>query len=163
MAATSRRGLVWVVVLAVTIMLGISPVIAHSEIRQQSPAVGQTVGGDVSHIDFLYWTPIRDGSVQIEGPDGPVSGIEIAISPNNLVLSADFPALSTAGAYTVTRTELSVDGDEVTSKFGFIYDPNSPLEVLSLVARDSGPNWGILGGLLVFVGLAGFLLWPGRR
>ena len=71
--------------------------------------------------------------------------------------------LTEPGSYTVSRTELSVDGDVVTSRFGFVFNPEADDRVLSIVSRSSGPNWTVLGGLLIFVGLAGFLLWPGRK
>ena len=44
----------------------------------------------------------------------------------------------------------------------FVFDPESDTVVPDLIERSSGPNWPLLGGLLLIIGGLAFLFAPGR-
>jgi len=144
--------------------LGIAiPLSAHSEVRLRAPDARQTVGGEVDHIDILYWTPIRSASIDLIGPNGAVDVGETAVSDTNLVASVEFDPLTEPGDYVVQHTELSADGDTTDALYAFSYDPQSATVLASLVDREGGgPNWLILGGALGIALVAVGVFWPGR-
>lgn len=143
--------------------LSISPLMAHSEVFERAPASGQVLGGTVDHIDISFWAPVASGEILLAGPDDrPISVGETTLLSNGRVVTTDFEALVEPGRYVVTHTELADDGDIQTASFAFTFDPESDARLTSLVARDDGPNWVLLGGVTgVILLLAGFF-WPGR-
>lgn len=151
-------------------MLGLSivavwwaaPLLAHAEIRERAPAAGQTLGGDVVHIDISFDGPIESAEITLLGPDGEMIDVgETVIRRNGLITSVEFEALTVAGNYTVSHFELAADGDEQRAAYGFVYDPDSDDRLYSLIERDDGPNWLVLGAIggVVLVGILLFAPW----
>ncbi len=135
-----------------------SPAAAHSELRERAPAADSVVGGEVTHIDLLFWTPIEGAEIQLFGPDQVQLSVgSTSVSDTGLISSVEFPALTAPGVYAVTHTETSIDEDVQTAAFTFTYDPASEAEVASLLERSAGPNWTVLaaiaGVVLVLAGL----------
>lgn len=157
-----RRAFLFIAVVLATVSVAI-PLSAHSEVRLRAPDARQTVGGEVDHIDILYWTPIRTASISLVGPIGAVDVGETTVSDTNLVASVEFDPLTEPGDYVVQHTELSADGDTTDALYAFSYDPESATVLESLVDREGGgPNWLILGGALGIVLVAVGVFWPGR-
>lgn len=134
-----------------------SPAQAHSELRERAPAADSVVG-EVTHIDLLFWTPIAGAEIQLFGPDQTEIEVgETSVSDSGLISTVEFPALTQPGVYAVTHTETSVDTDVQTAAFTFTLDPDSEVVVASLLERPTGPNWVILaavaGVVLVLAGL----------
>lgn len=134
-----------------------SPAQAHSELRERAPAADSVVG-EVTHIDLLFWTPIAGAEIQLFGPDQAEINVgETSVSDTGLISTVEFPALTEPGVYAVTHTETSVDSDVQTAAFTFTLDPDSEVAVASLLERPTGPNWVILaaiaGVVLVLAGL----------
>lgn len=157
------RSRLFLVSLAVAFGAAIGPLAAHSEVFERAPESGQVVGGVVDHIDISFWVPVSSGNIGLLGPDeAPIEVGPTSLSANGRIVSVEFEPLEQAGNYIVTHTELSEDGDTQTDAFAFVFDPESDRELASLISRDSGPNWLLLGGVggLILV-LAG-LFWPGR-
>ena len=141
----------------------VRPLGAHSEVFERAPASGQAVGGTVDHVDISFWVPVATADITLQGPDGEAIPVgPSTLSANKRVASVDFSPLTEPGNYIVTHTELSDDGDTQTAQFGFIYDPDSGEELQSLIARESGPNWLLLGGVAGVVLVLAGLFWPGR-
>jgi len=139
-----------------------APLLAHAEIRERAPAAGQTVGGKVDHIDISFDGPIESAEITLLGPDGNMIDVgETTILRSGLITSVEFEALTVPGNYTVTHFELAADGDEQRAAYGFVYDPESDDRVASLIQRDDGPNWLVLGaiGAVVIVGILLFAPW----
>lgn len=138
-------------------------VAAHSEVFERAPASGQVVGGTVEHVDISFWVPVSSSEILLTDPTGePVDVGATELAANGRVATTNFSALTEAGSYVVTHTELADDGDSQTAEFAFTYDPSSTARVVPLLERDTGPNWVLLGGLAgVILVLAG-LFWPGR-
>lgn len=135
---------------------------AHSEVFERAPAAGQVVGGTVDRVDISFWSPIESGVISLTGPDGVIDVEDAVLASSGRVLTADFEALTSAGPYVVTHSELSSDGDSQTAQFAFIFDPTSDERVVPLLAGGTGPNWVLLGGIGgVILVLAG-VFWPGR-
>lgn len=140
------------------------PALAHAEVRERAPAAGQTLGGRVDHIDISFDGPVVTAEILLLGPDGEQIDVgETMIRRDGLITSVEFPPLSVPGNYTVSHVELAADGDEQRAAFGFVYDPDSEERLASLVARDDGPNWVVLGAIGAAVLLAVGLFAPRRR
>lgn len=151
-----------IVLVAIGIGAGIPAAFGHAEVRERAPAAGQTLGGRVDHIDLSFFAPIETASISLAGPDGrPVEVGDTVIRRNGLVASVEFEALTEPGDYTVTHEELAADGDEQRAAYGFVYDPDAEDRLASLIERDTGPNWLVLGviGGVVLVGLLLFAPW----
>lgn len=143
--------------------LMVAPLQAHSEVFERAPAAGQVVGGTVDRIDISFWAPIAAGEIQVNGPDDqPIAVGDTVLAENLRIITADIPQLDVAGTYVVTHTELADDGDEQTARFAFTYDPTSSERVTPLIARDTGPNWVLLGAVGGAILLLAGLFWPGR-
>jgi methionine-rich copper-binding protein CopC len=149
--------------LLIVAMMWASPLAAHSELRERAPAADSTVGGEVTHVDLLFWTPIDGAEIQLFGPNQDVIEVsETSVSDSRIISSVEFPALTVAGRYAVTHTETSTDGDIQTAAFAFTFDPDSEVLVPSLLERSSGPNWVILAAIAGVVLVAAGLLAPRR-
>lgn len=159
-----RRPILFVVIVASTVALAV-PLGAHAEIRSSAPEARQVVGGEVDHVDILYWVPgVRSAAIEVISPSGPIEVGETTISVSNTVASVEFAPLTEPGDYLVRHKELSVDGDETEGLFAFSFDPESSNVVGSLAERGGdGPNWLILGGALGLILVAVGVFWPGRR
>ena len=146
------------VLLLVGSVFATAPALAHSELRERAPSADSVVGGDVAHIDLLFWTPINGAEIQLFGPDQkPIDVGTTSVSATGLISSVEFPALTEPGRYAVTHTETSVDLDVQTAAFTFTFDPDADDRVASLLERSAGPNWVLLaviaGVVLVLAGL----------
>lgn len=136
-----------------------APAFAHAEVRERAPAAGQTLGGEIDHIDISFDGPIVAAEIALLGPDGEQIDVgETMIRRDGLITTVEFDALTAPGNYTVSHFELAADGDEQRAAFGFVYDPESEERLASLLVRDDGPNWLILGviGAAVLVGVGLF-------
>jgi len=156
------RFLTAIVAVAVVISWWAAPAFAHAEIRERAPAAGQTVGGTVDHIDVAFLAPIESARISLVGPDGQQIDVgETEIRRNGLIISVEFEAISEPGNYTVSHFELAADGDEQRAAYGFVFDPDAEARVASLIDRDDGPNWGLLGavGGVVLIGVLLFAPW----
>jgi len=150
--------------IAVLIWFGAAPMLgAHSEVFERAPEVGQVVTGTVGHIDISFWAEIESGEISLTDPNGdPVIVGETTLATNGRVSSVEFEPLALEGRYTVTHSELSFDGDFQEASYSFVYNASEGDELATLIARDTGPNWPLLGGIAgVILVLAG-LFWPGR-
>jgi methionine-rich copper-binding protein CopC len=155
---SARRPLVlFGLILLLAAVFAASPAQAHSELRERAPAADSVVG-EVTHIDLLFWTPIAGAEIQLFGPDQvQIETGETTVSGTGLISSIEFDPLTEPGRYAVTHTETSIDTDVQTAAFTFEFDPTSEAVVASLLERPTGPNWVILAGVagvvLVLAGL----------
>ncbi len=159
-----QRRRVWVVVLATLFWIGLAPFLgAHSEVFERAPEMGQVVTGTVDHVDISFWAVIESGEITLVDPNGDAVDVgETALAPNGRISSVDFEPLTVEGRYTVTHSELSFDGDFQEASYSFVYNASEGDQVATLIARDTGPNWvllGVIGGVILV--LAG-IFWPGR-
>ena len=139
------------------------PLGAHSEVFERAPASGQAVGGTVDHVDISFWVPVATADIKLQGPDGEAIAVgPSTLSANKRIASVEFSPLTEAGNYIVTHTELSDDEDTQTAQYGFTYDPDGGEELQSLITRENGPNWVLLGGVSGVILLLAGLFWPGR-
>lgn len=149
--------------LGVAVLVAVGPAAAHSEVFERAPASGQVVGGVVDHIDISFWVPVASGDIGLLDPDGvPVDVGATTLSASGRIASVEFVPLEMQGTYVVTHTELSEDGDTQTDAFAFTYDPESAEELGSLISRDTGPNWLVLGGIAGLILVLAGIFWPGR-
>ena len=153
----------WLVVCAVALVVLSGTASGHSEVFERAPAIGQVVTGDVDHVDISFWLPVTETAISLIGPDGNEIAVgEPELAPNSQITSVDFEPLTVEGRYTVNHVETSVDGDVQEGTFSFIFNATEGEEIVSLVARNTGPNWVLLvfiTGVVMF--LAG-IFWPGR-
>jgi len=159
-----RIRLFLVVVFIGLVALFAGPLGAHTEVWQRAPEMGQVVGGTVDHVDISFWAPVERPQMAIIDPDGRAVPIgPVVLEPGGRIVSVEFPPLTVEGQYVVSHSEFDpVDGDLQTTQFGFTFDADSRNEVGSLVVRNDGPNWVLLGIIVgVVLVLAGFF-WPGR-
>ena len=137
---------------------------AHSEVRARAPEIDQIVGGVVDHVDIAFWTPIERSTILLLDSDG--AQVETGVTTRNAaatVSSIEFDPLETPGTYTVVHSEISADGDEQSATYAFTYDPEAGGRVESLIDRDSGPNWVLLGVIAAVALALVVVLIPRRR
>ncbi|MFT7476245.1 MAG: methionine-rich copper-binding protein CopC [Verrucomicrobiales bacterium] len=142
----------------------VGPLGAHTEVFERAPEMGQVVGGTVDHVDISFWTAVGRPQMAIVDPDGRAVAIgPVTLEPGGRIVSVEFPPLTVEGQYVVTHSESDpVDGDLQTTEFSFTFDADSNNEVGSLIVRNDGPNWVLLGIIVgVVLILVGFF-WPGR-
>ncbi len=141
----------------------VAPLGAHTEVWQRSPDRGLEYGGTVDSIQISFFATVQSSKISLA--DG--NGVAIEVGPTTLergdrVAVAEFPALTEAGPYIVTHTELAPDGDIQTDAYQFFFDPDSDNEMVSLVDISEGPNWVLLGIISGVVLILAGLFWPGR-
>ncbi len=158
-----KRGF-WVLAITALFWVAAAPIVgAHSEVFERAPETGQVVTGTVDHVDISFWAVIESGEISLVDPNGDAVPVgETVLAPNGRISSVDFEPLTVEGRYTVTHSELSFDGDFQEATFAFIYNASAGDQVATLIARDTGPNWvllGVIGGVILV--LAG-IFWPGR-
>jgi len=141
----------------------VSALNAHSEVWERAPSAGQAVGGTVDRVDISFITPIESGVILLAGPDGePLAVSDTVLAENKRIITVEFDALVEPGAYVVTHTELSNDGDVQTDRFQFIYDPENDGRFSPLIDTDAGPNWILLAGMGGVILILAGIFWPGR-
>ena len=134
---------------------------AHSEVFERAPAQGQVVTGTVDHVDISFWNVVTEGEISLVDPNGdPVAVGETELATNQRVSSVAFAPLTIEGRYIVNHVETSIDGDVQEGTFSFIYNASDGEEVATLFARDTGPNWPLLGLILGIVLIVAGVLWP---
>jgi methionine-rich copper-binding protein CopC len=147
---------------ALAIGLAATPLFAHAEVRERAPAAGETIGGRVDHVDLSFWAPIESAEITLTGPEGQAVDVgETVIRRSGLITSVEFDPLTVAGNYTVTHAEVAADGDSQRAAYGFVFDPGSDRRLASLIERETGPNWLLLGAIggVVLIGLLLFAPW----
>ena len=153
------------IVLGLTLALtlgAVSPLAAHTEVWQRSPAAGQAYGGTIDEIQISFVASVASTEMTMVGPnDEPIEMTELRLESADRVAVAEFAPLTEAGRYLVTHSELAADGDIQTDSFQFFFDPTSSQEVVPLLGQD-GPNWPLLGGLAGVILILAGLFWPGR-
>lgn len=141
----------------------VGPLAAHSEVFERAPASGQVVSGVVDHVDISFWTSVDSSAISLIGPGGEFFDVgATTLLSNGRIATVDFAALTIAGKYAVSHTEVSEDGDSQTAVYEFIYHETDGDPLGSLFARETGPNWLLLGGIAGVVLVLGGLFWPGR-
>lgn len=158
-----RVRLVFVVLFLAISAAFIAPLGAHTEVWQRSPEIGQEYGGTVNQVQISFFAMVESSEISIVDANGTSIDVGPAtLEQGNRIAVADFPALTDAGTYVVTHSELAEDGDTQTASFQFFFNPESSNEVVSLIAGDAGPNWVLLGLISGVVLILAGLFWPGR-
>jgi len=156
-----RLGLL-ILVVSLVASLGLSSTAgAHSEVFERAPALGQVVTGEVDHVDISFFAEVQSGSIALLGPSGELVEVgETVVAPSQRITSVDFAPLVEEGRYTVVHEELSIDGDTQESAFSFVYNATDGDQVATLFARDTGPNWPLIGVIAAVILVLAGIFWP---
>lgn len=136
---------------------------AHTELRQAWPGPGPAVGGSIDKIEFWFWAPVTEPTIQLEGPHGEqLSGEINRLAPDRLRL--EFDPLHEPGEHKVTYQITAPDNESTTSAYVFTYDPEAePIALPSvLLEADSGGSVAFWIVSLVAIAAGAFLLLGGR-
>ena len=158
-----RLRLSFFLLLVATSAAFIAPLGAHTEVWQRSPDMGLEYGGTVDRVQISFFATVESSKITLADADGtPIEVGPTTLERGDRVAVAEFAALTEAGAYIVTHTELASDGDIQTDAYQFFFNPESDNEVISLVDTDEGPNWVLLGVISGVVLILAGMFWPGR-
>lgn len=141
-------------------MIAVPTADAHAELRQSSPAAGQTVGGEFHQV-ALFFSGL-DGSlpqqVRLYDPAGNLLREDPALLDQRLVLSID--PLTIPGEYLVTYEVTGIDSDFTSESFTFFYEPGAaePEPITIETFGDDGFDIINFALLLAGAGLAAFLV-----
>lgn len=157
-----RRLLGALVALTIVLVFAAAPPAhAHAELRQSSPAAGETVGGDLHSIALQFFD--LDVTQPQEARIFDAGGNELPSQTNRedqrLVIALIDPIM-TPGDYLVTFAVTGIDGDFSEESFTFTWAEGAPEPAgitLGLV-QDTGFDVVNFALLLVGAGLAAFLL-----
>lgn len=133
---------------------------AHAELRQSSPAAGETVGGEFHQVALLFSG--LDASLpqqaRLYDPAGTLLREDPALFDQRLVLSID--PFTLPGEYSVTYEVTGIDGDFTSESFTFFYQPDEPEpEPITIETfGDDGFDVVNFALLLAGAGVAAFLL-----
>lgn len=149
-----------VVVLLLLSLMSTTPAYAHAELRQASPDVGQTVGGEFHSIamQFTGLDPAVTHQAKLFDPAGNQIDTTLAAENQRLVLPIE--PLSVPGEYTVTYAVRGIDGDFTEDSFSFRFDPaaDEPDGITVAVAEPGGFDFVGYALLLAAAALAAFLV-----
>jgi len=146
--------------LATTLTVAIPAAEAHAELREASPGVGQTVGGEFHRIamHFTGLDATQPQAMQLFDPAGNLIDEGGAAEGQRLVLSIS--PLTLPGEYTVNYQVNGIDGDYVEESYTFRYEPSAdePSELTIGNPIDEGFDWVTFALLLAGSATAAFLV-----
>jgi len=132
--------------LATTLTVAIPAAEAHAELREASPGVGQTVGGEFHRIamHFTGLDATQPQAMQLFDPAGNLIDEGGAAEGQRLVLSIS--PLTLPGEYTVNYQVNGIDGDYVEESYTFRYEPSAdePSELTIGNPIDSSRRYEII-------------------
>jgi len=133
---------------------------AHAELRQASPGIGETVGGSF-HAVIMRFTDLDVNAPQdarLFDPAGNEIGSPVVLDGQRLIIPIE--PLTIPGSYIVEFEVFGIDGDFSDQKFNFIYDPSAdePGPITFGVGESEGFDAVGFGLLLVGAALAAFLV-----
>jgi copper resistance protein C len=102
-----------VLALLVVVAAGVAlPAWAHTQVRDASPAPGETVTGTVDRVEIEFLDPVLPTpKIEVTGPDGePVDGLGETEQTADDVAEVTFDPLFEVGRYQVTYEYASLDG-----------------------------------------------------
>lgn len=106
--------------------VALPPALAHAELRQSSPAAGETVGGEFHQVTLLFSG--LDASLpqqaRLYDPAGTLLREDPTLLDQRLVLSID--PFTVPGEYSVSYEVTGIDGDFTSESFTFFYQPDAP-------------------------------------
>lgn len=160
MYTTWRRALAGTLVLLIVMVAQAPYALAHAELRQASPDVGETVGGEFHQIamQFIGLDPQQTHQAKLFDPAGNLITESSASEGQRLVIPID--PLTVPGDYLVTYAVHGIDGDFTEESFGFTFDPAAD-EPSGITIAEIGPegfDFVLLTLLLIAAGLAAFLV-----
>ena len=159
----SRFGRVLLVALALLLgSLQLAPSAqAHAELRQSSPAAGETVGGDIHSIALQFFD--LDVLMPQEAAVFDAAGTELPSQINRedqrIVIALRDP-IETPGDYTVTYAVHGIDGDFTEESFVFTWAEGAPEPsgITVQLFEDQGFDWINFALILVGAALAAFIV-----
>lgn len=133
---------------------------AHAELRQSSPAAGETVGGEFHQVSLLFIGLDQSfpHEVRLYDPAGNLLREDPALLDQRLVLSID--PLTVPGEYLVTYEVTGIDADFTSESFTFFYDPSAPEPEPITIETFGDDGFDVINFalLLAAAGLAAFLV-----
>lgn len=144
-----RAALVALVVLAAAVLA--PPAAAHTQVRDASPAPGETVTGTVDRVVIEFLDPVLPTPrIEVTGPDGePVDGLGETEQTADDVAEVSFDPLFEVGRYQVSYEYASLDGFPQDGAHEFTFDEGG-------AGGTAGVRWAIAGVVVLIV--AGFVV-----
>ena len=135
--------------------------LAHAELRQSSPAAGETVGGEIHGIllQFFDLDVVPPQTVNVFDAAGNEIVGSVSREDQRLAFAPIDP-IATPGEYIVTYAVVGVDGDFSEGSFTFTWEAGAPAP--SGITVDLGQDGGFdlisFVFLLIGAGLLAFLV-----
>ncbi len=117
---TLRRALLTLLLAGCAVLATATPALAHTSLRSSNPANGSTLTTPPTRVSLTFGeaVTVQGSPIRVTGP----GGVALAVGPASVsgaTVSAPVTGSGPAGAYTVSWTVVSDDGDAISGKVAF--------------------------------------------
>jgi copper resistance protein C len=136
---TLRRGLIALLLAGFALIATAAPALAHTTLRSSNPANGATLATPPTQVSLTFGEAVTlpGNPIRVTGPGGAAWTVGKA-SVTDATVSAPVTATGPAGAYTLTWSVVSDDGDTISGKINFTLKP-APAPVVPAPAAPTSP------------------------
>jgi methionine-rich copper-binding protein CopC len=129
---------------AVLLVVGSAPAVAHADLASSSPASGESLTGSPDRLLLTFTEPVvdRESRVLLRSSDGRTRAVRILPSSAGTTLVADAGPALTRGTWTVDYRAVSPDGHAVEGSVDFSVGSAAP----------AGGDQDVPAGYPVFLG-----------